>query len=217
MNRIAKVLKINRKTVARKLQFLGEEAKRRNLKQLAALPLAEEFQFDDLETSEHTKLKPVSVKAVVEKGSRRVLWFEVAQMPAKGKIAKLSRKKYGYRKDKRPEAAHRLFKTIQNHVSPSPKITTDQDPRYTKFVRRYFPKAEHETVKGRRACVVGQGELKAGGFDPLFSLNHTFAMFRDNLNRLTRRTWATTKKLECLTHHLHIYVWYHNNQLIQLS
>jgi hypothetical protein len=41
---------------------------------------------------------------------------------------------------------------------------------------------------------VGQGELKRGGFDPLFSLNHTAAMFRDRLKRLSHRTWCTTKR-----------------------
>jgi len=47
------------------------------------------------------------------------------------------------------------------------------------------------TTKGRRECVVGQGELKGGGFDPLFSLNHTCAMIRAHVSRLFRRTWNT--------------------------
>ena len=63
--------------------------------------------------------------------------------------------------------------------------------------------------------MVGQGELKKIGKDPLFSLNHTAAMLRANINRLFRRTWRTTKKPERLADHIALYVWYHNSELIQ--
>ena len=59
---------------------------------------------------------------------------------------------------------------------------------------------------------VGQGELKKTAFDPIFSINHTFAMMRANISRLIRKTWNTTKKVESLINHLHIYVWMHNTQ-----
>ncbi len=39
-------------------------------------------------------------------------------------------------------------------------------------------------------------------------------MLRANLNRLFRKTWNTTKKLERLNYHLAIYSWYHNFKLI---
>src|SRR5690606_19374474 len=61
-----------------------------------------------------------------------------------------------------------------------------------------------------RACVVGQGEMKAGGFDPLFSLNHTCAMYRDNTKRLSRRSWCTTKRVDRLQCLLELYTVFHN-------
>ena len=48
------------------------------------------------------------------------------------------------------------------------------------------------------------------GFDPLFSINHVFAMMRDNVKRLSRKTWCNTKKKELLEKHIHIYVDFHN-------
>ena len=51
--------------------------------------------------------------------------------------------------------------------------------------------AEHS--KGEKAAITGQGELKKKQRDPLFSINHTLAMLRANINRLVRRTWCTTK------------------------
>jgi hypothetical protein len=64
---------------------------------------------------------------------------------------------------------------------------------------------------------VGQGELKRGGFDLLFALNHSCAMVRDNLKRLSRRTWCTTKRpdrLQCL---LNLYICAHNAMIDQKS
>jgi hypothetical protein len=62
---------------------------------------------------------------------------------------------------------------------------------------------------------VGQGELKAGGFDPLFSLNHSFAMARANMNRLFRRSWCTNKLPQRLALHFAMYALYHNLILIK--
>ena len=72
-------------------------------------------------------------------------------------------------------------------------------------------------TKGRRGCVVGQGELKAIGFDPIFAFNHTAAMLRANMNRLFRRTWCTTKTIRGLEDHLALYVKYHNEELLNLK
>jgi hypothetical protein len=93
------------------------------------------------------------------------------------------------------------------------EIRSDLCPRYPSVVRRFFPFATHTRYKGRRGCVVGQGELKRGGFDPLFSLNHSCAMYRDNLKRLSRRTWCTTKRPDRLQALLNMYACYHNQFL----
>ncbi len=58
------------------------------------------------------------------------------------------------------------------------------------------------------------GELKKVGFDPIFSLNHTYAMFRAHLSRLIRKTWNTTKKPDRLADHLAIYALIHNQRLL---
>ena len=91
---------------------------------------------------------------------------------------------------------------------------SDQNPHYPGDVKRHFPECEHRTFKGRRGAIVGQGELKKIGFDPLFCLNHTCAMIRDNVNRLKRKTWATTKKAQRLAAHLVLYAHFHNEVLL---
>ena len=212
--RMAKILGISRTTVVRKIRLLDQIVSKDNFVDLAQGPMVSKFQFDDLETIEHTKLKPLSVTMAVEKTSRRILGFEVSQMPAKGLLAKRSIKKYGYRKDMRARGRDLLFEAIKEKVLPTATIESDESPHNPKSVKRWFPKATHLTTPGRRGCVVGQGELKAEGFDPLFSLNHTFAMLRANINRLFRRTWCTTKLPSRLAAHIRIYLHYHNRQLI---
>jgi hypothetical protein len=103
--RAALLLRLNRKTVVRKFRFLAEEARREHalwLVQFKERPLTL-VQFDDLETSEHTKCKPLSVALAVEPGTRKILGFQVSQMPPKGLLAKIARRKYGPRRDRRPE------------------------------------------------------------------------------------------------------------------
>lgn len=217
LRRSAKILGLNRKTVVRKFIFLGLKAEKEFEESNKLKPLVESLEFDDLETFEHTKYKPVSITLAVESKSRRILGFEVAKMPAKGLLAKRAVKKYGIRVDQRKQARQNLFKKLIPLVHPSAIIKSDQNPFYPIDVKMYFPLASHEAHKGQRGSIVGQGELKKVRFDPLFSLNHTCAMFRANINRLFRKTWCTTKSLERLRMHLAMYATYHNFQLIDGS
>jgi len=173
-----------------------------------------EIQFDEMETSEHTKLRPVSILVAVEKHSRQILDIRVSRMPAKGLLKEKSLTKYGKLKDERPKAFKACFSDLKNNLEAQVLFESDECPRYPRWVREYFPESTYKRYKGRRGCVVGQGEIKRGGFDPLFSLNHTCAMFRANVNRLFRRTWCTTKDINCLQMHLNLYAHYHNTQLI---
>ena len=182
-----------------------------------SLPPAHTIEFDDLETFEHTKYKPLSVSLAVETGSRRILRVAVARMPAKGLIAKKARERYGNRIDERPEARERLLKAIKPIVTDKVVIKSDENPHYLAPVKHHFPKSLHLRTLGRRSLNTGQGELKRGGLDPIFSLNHTCAMLRANINRLFRKTWCTTKRADRLYSHLVLYAQYHNETLIKKS
>lgn len=211
---VARVLKINRKTVVRKFRFAASTAKQELSSWNLKFPKSAEVEFDDLETFEHTKCKPLSVTLMVEYKSRRILGFEVAQMPPKGRLVHLARKKYGPRSDHRPMAREKLFREMKELVQDCAIIRSDSNPTYPNDVRMHFPRATHETILGGRAAVVGQGELKKLKWDPIFSLNHTCAMMRANINRLIRKTWCTTKKPEELSAHIALYALTHNRRLM---
>ncbi len=215
--RLAILLEVNPKTIVRKFRLMAARSRLEHetrLKELANAPI-HELQFDDLETFEHTKCKPLSVALAVNKKTREILSFQVSRMPASGRLAKISRKKYGARKDERGLGWTRLFETLKPIVSHEACIESDQNPHYPRFLKRHLKTVRHIRHPGARGAITGQGELKKLVFDPLFALNHTCAMLRANLNRLFRRTWCTTKTLEGLIDHLSIYLRYHNTVLIR--
>ena len=213
--RCARILNLSRNTVERKFRFLAERCRIENqqyLKQFEESPL-EKVQFDEVETFEHSILKAVSIALVVSM-ERQILVTEVAQMPTKGPLAQKSRNKYGPRRDDRPKALEEMFEKLKPIVKSDAVFKSDKNPMYPSHLFRAFPNAKHETTKGGRSAVVGQGELKKKLWDPIFSLNHTAAMLRANINRLIRRTWCTTKTLRGLRDHLAIYTHYHNTVLL---
>ena len=211
---LARDTKLNRKTVARKLVLLGEEAEEKFRAANLLQEKARVIEFDDLETFEHSKCKPLSITLAVQSQTRRILGLEVSRIPARGMLVEKARK-YGPRPDERKTARRRLFSSLRELVVEDALIKSDSNPHYPSDVKRHFPKARHQTYAGQRGAITGQGELKKVGFDPLFSLNHTCAMFRANVSRLVRKTWCTTKRRDRLRAHLMIYADYHNERLIQ--
>jgi len=216
MRRAAKTLKIHRTTVKRKLIFLADQANKslnKFLQDLQQNPVTH-IQLDDLVTSEHTKLKPLTISIAIDVNSRKFLGAEVGQIPAFGHLAKKSVEKYGKRKNHHFKTMDRLFNKMIGSISPEAKVESDEHKLYPYILKKYLPNAHHLTYKGGRGCVVGQGELKKLYFDPLFNINHACAMLRANINRLVRRTWCTTKDPMILKYHLDIFMNYYNTQLV---
>lgn len=215
IRRTAKILNISKDTVKSRLEFLSFKAQRNQEKLLLSLKkTVTHMQFDDLVTIEHTKLKPVSVSIAVDVDSRMILGAYATQIPAFGHLAQISKAKYGHRKSHHKEGLEILFQKITPVIHPNALVESDEHNFYPEFVRKYLPEAEHLRYKGGRGCVVGQGELKKLKYDPLFAINHTCAMLRANINRLVRKTWCTTKKIEMLQKHLDLYIYYHNNEIL---
>jgi hypothetical protein len=216
LRRCAVILKVNPKTVARKLLILAQRCRKLNERKLQSYrKRVFNLQIDDLITKENSKLKPLSVSIAVDEDRRRILAVEVSQIPAFGHLARLAVKKYGVREDKHFEGLTRLFQKIAPIVSPECVIKSDEHQTYPGFIRSYLPRAKHLSFKSERACVAGQGELKKVQFDPLFIVNHTCALLRANVNRLIRKTWCTTKDPQRLKDHLDLFIYFYNEVLLK--
>lgn len=210
---VAETIGVHPMTIARRVTRFGACAKVQFRKLNRNQPRAIEVVFDEMETFEHTKLKPLSIPIAVENKTRRILALDVGKIAAKGHLANLSRNKYGFRKCERKISLHNVFKELEILATPFCQFKSDESRHYPSFVKSYFENGIHKTYKGRKSAVTGQGEMKKGGFDPLFSLNQTAAMLRDNIKRLTRRTWCTTKRVDRLLDFLYIYSYYHNQRI----
>jgi len=213
--RIALVLGISRRTVARKFEFLAKYAEIRHenfLKKFVNEPIKEIF-LDEMEDRVHTKCKPVAIALIVTK-DRKILNCQVSRIRPKNRnLHLISKKKYPKWTNNSREGFRNLLTRTAPLVSPDVTIRSDQKQMYHDEIERILPEAQHKRYKSRKAVIAGHGELKVGGRDPLFELNHTCAMLRANINRLVRRTWSTSKKTESLLKHIYIYADFHNSVL----
>lgn len=218
--RIAMVLNISRTTVDRKISFLAQQAIKNQevLKKEWENDKLKRVEIDEMETHINTKHKPLSLALAVcsdkeSKYYRKILGFKASKMPARHCHEKIANFKYGVRPDERQKGINEFMKEIAPYIDDRAIIRSDKCPRYPSAVRKALPRVKHETYWGRRSIIIGQGELKKAGYDPIFALNHTAAMIRANVNRLIRKTWCTSKKTKNLMEHLYLYMDYHNTVL----
>lgn len=171
---------------------------------------AQKIQFDELETIHHTKCKPLSIALVVSE-NHQLLAAQVAEMPAKGRLAEFSRRKYGPRKDERIIKIKEALQFAKQRTSGNINIIeSDSKPGYSNLVKEVFGevlKYEQYLSKDKRKMQDRLHELKQKKrFDPLFAVNHQCARLRSQIKRLTRRSWCTTKKPENLQLHLDLFI-----------
>jgi transposase-like protein len=217
MRRSALLLNIHRTTVERKLAYLAKKARLAQQEFLESMKgRVTHLQFDDLVTSEHTKMKPLTVTLAVDASTRAILGVAVARIGASGHLAEISRRKYGKRPNRHARSLEHVFRTVAPTIALGARVESDEHKRYPPFVARYLPGRDYRRYPGGRGSIAGQGELKKKKHDPLFMLNHTCAMLRGCINRLIRRTWCTTKRPRRLQMHLDLYVDFHNRTYLKL-
>ena len=208
-NRLCKLLNCNIKTVVRKIRFLANKARTLHNVNMKNIEIRD-IQFDEMETFEHSRKKPISIAVAVEverfekKGkprfrTGRILGLVACCMPAKGHLAKVSQELYGYRRDDRYQAGIDALSKIK---ADSPTIMSDGKRAYPSLFKEVFPTATVKTITRK--------QNSGTKFDPMFSLNHACALLRHDVSRLARKSWVTTKNLSGLQDHLDIWTAYRN-------
>lgn len=176
------------------------------------------IQIDEMESIEHTKLKPLTIPLCVS-ARFEIVGITVGKIPAKGHLSEISLKKYGPRPNERELALKKLFEEIKAKLATEPKtIITDGSPLYGKYIKEFFPNAEHRVIlsrahKEKRREFIFLKQNK-GIYDEMFALNQRCAKLRSDIKRLTRRSWCTTKRVENLYSHLKLYQGF-NNQILK--
>ena len=207
---MALVLGVDRKTIARKFLFVAALARQEHERRLARGEIkTAHAQFDEMETFEHTRLKPVSVALAVRAKTGEVIDIRCASMPYKGPLASIALKKYGPRRDDTKAAIAKVLTTSRRCTKRSCVLTTDAHPKYVSLVKEHLPEVFHRAAKRRY-----EKTDRRNRNDELYTLNYTAAKIRNDLSRMGRRTWITTKKIDRLQAHLDLYIAWANRYVI---
>lgn len=199
---IARALGVNIKTVVRYFIKASKEAEIRNLKRLENREIITSYiQFDELETFEHTKKRPLGVLLFIRAKTGEILSAKVSRSP----IRALSMSK----------------KEIVKYNSKVNKKV----PMYDGFImaKKAANKA-HTTVAcdGYRPQVDMAKKICSEDFidvNVLSSENKKIDLailkLRQDVSRLGRKSLCTTKKMVNLQRHLDLYIDYNNHNRVQ--
>lgn len=192
LRRMAMVLGCSRRTIDRKVLHLAQQAQKCHTKHLQSLETAY-VMFDELETFIHARWAQVSVPVVVRVKTGEVLAFGVAKKPST-----MRRGIEGNRwvVNERPKVVPAVLASVAGVLKPGATLATDGESSYSKWIGRALPSAQHKATVG----------VKGPGYDPLFAINVAFAKMRNDLARLGRKTWTTTKTIKGLEDHLWLWV-----------
>lgn len=210
LNRTAKNLGVNRKTVYSRFHWLSNLAEKHFREFQNQLRFCEILYFDEMESIEHTKLKPVTIPLLVNE-NQQILGVDCGELPAKGKLAEISRKKYGPRVSQSSTKLSEIFKELPISFWPH-EVRSDGKPTYQTLVQERWPGIKHQVFTRKPVKRIEQPFLQSEKrvYDPMFALNQRCAKLRADINRLIRRSWSTTKKVDNLRRHLVLYACYNN-------
>jgi transposase-like protein len=214
-NRTAKILNCDYKTVYRKFLFLSDRAKKVHDKQQFDI---KELQIDEMESIEHTKLKPLTIALAVS-DDYKILGLKVGKIPAKGHLSEISIKKYGKRENQSELVLRETLSELKLKLKSQDFIVkSDAKLLYKRIIKDIFPGKTHETFISRenkeKKREMKYTNLEKRIHDPIFALNQRMAKCRDHVKRLTRRSWCTTKLPENLERHLYLYMAINNGYAI---
>jgi hypothetical protein len=205
IRKLAMTLRTTKNTIQKKVKFLADECEKFQNKFMTEWDEKPQFQFDEMESYEHSRHATLGVPVIVEKKSHFIVGV-IAQY-------KSSRSQYPPLRDKHnlahgKEIGHKE-KIIKEQLklcrSMKPEgrivIDTDKHKSYPKYIKDVFGKdgvhitynAGDETEKQR-----------------LFPVNNVCGCLRADVAMLRRNTWHGCKDKEMLSNRLKIYTFVSN-------
>lgn len=201
MRRMVKVVGCSKLTVERKIRHLANEARRHH-----ALFLADpqnhttHAMMDELETFIHARYRQVSVPVVIRAKTGKVLAFDVCRKPTN-----MPKVINTWSVNHRPLVVPQVLARASVAFKAGTTLSTDGDASYPKWIQNSGITVTHNI----QHTPTGNTD-----YDPLFAVNVLFAKMRNDLARLGRKTWTTSKTIAGLRNHLWLYVaWVNGYQL----
>jgi hypothetical protein len=221
LRRLAEALKVTRPTIERRLERYGDHCRLYHAQTTQGQRQSGElcegtWVFDELETFEHNRrFKPLTVGAVVHHDSFFIAGIAVGKMPARMAVnedREAERDAIVALEGKRPSETRRVVKETLSWLAPDKgemrprdipegRLRSDFKVGYPGIAKAILP---NHTLRRTKSTA------KRGPSNPLFAINHGFAMMRDSLSRLVRRSWCASKIERRLTQHLWMWVCFRN-------
>jgi len=213
LRQAARNLALSRHCTHRKFQKIARQLQGAHAHLLGDFKPGAWFQMDELGTFEQDRhAGPLSLPIAIEARSMLIVAAESAPIRPSGRktreqkarIARYERR-HGRRRDQSRAAVGRVLEAIAQRTTALDQIVlrTDQKAMYVPLARKVFgaTRLEHQRVSGKIARNVR---------NPIFKINLTDAMARDNNGRLRRRSWLHSKKREYLDLQLAVFICYRN-------
>ena len=206
----ARTLDMGVSAVQRKARKLAKHAGFLHDNLSPRLPADRIYLLDEEETYEQASIRTLTMPVLIE----REHWFVVAidvgttrRLAAEG----TARRRWqdseelanGPREDQSRKCVQTVMQELDRRLAGSKLILqTDEKSSYATLAPEVFgDRVNHMTTPSR---------LARGTFNPLFPINTTLAMTRDNLGRLRRQSWLVTKKRAYLRSHMNMFLVYRN-------
>jgi transposase-like protein len=210
LRQVGRVLKLDVHSVQGKQRKLARTLGWVHANLGSQLPAERTYVLDEEETYEMASIRPLTMPVLIEKEH----WFVVSS--GVGSIRRLARGgswrrrlqehdelAHGKRPDQSRECTQAVLAELARRAPVGPIVLrTDDKAMYRVLARAVFgDRVRHETTPGTRLRTT---------YNPLFPINVTLAMTRDNCGRLRRKSWLVTKKAERLQDHLLLFTAYRN-------
>jgi len=173
------------------------------------LPDGLTYLMDEEETFENASIRPLTMPVVIEKES----WFLVSSTvgsirrlapegTARRKRQDRDEEQHGRRKDESRRSVREALAALKRRIAGALGLRTDEKASYVTLARELFGEhVHHETTAGTQIRTT---------YNPLFAINTTLAMTRDNCGRLRRRSWLVTKRAPWLQLQMAMFTVYRN-------
>ena len=194
---IARTLKIDRKTVVRYFKESASEATTKNRKRLHEKGLVTRFiQFDQLETYEHTKRKPVGIQVSIRWKTGEIISAKAGYIPIRALAVSKAYSSDWNSKVTNNHTFDMLWESKKALNEKGTLVSCDTERSQVNLLKELY-------TEPYLTLSPSSSENK--------KIDRVFRKMRQDISRLGRKTLSTTKKLKRLQKHLDLYIHYNNN------
>ena len=193
---IARALNIHRNTVVKYFRENAELARKANKKRLGNDLLTSYVQFDQLETYEHTKRKPVGIQISIRPKTNEVISAKAGYIPLRAlSVSKAYSSYWNLKANKSLHAQNMILETKKALKKSGATLSCDRERGALKIAKDF---CLEDHIK------ITPTEKRNKKIDMVFR------RIRNDISRLNRRTICTTKEVSQLQNHLDLWIDYHN-------